>query len=210
MRRLVSRAKDLPEFLNGLGAITELTLVGPFAAARKQWPAPCIFVDGGNRHQTGDPLHFSVGDGDSAWAPVDHLLPEEKDLSDLAFVLSHVPDQVARLSLVGFLGGRRDHEFINLGEIHRFLKTRKQATECNVDYAVCAYSAGKWSLDLKGIFSLLVLEPTDVRLLGNCHYQIPVTQPLTPLSSHGLSNEGWGLIELTSNNPIFVFKNPFT
>jgi hypothetical protein len=47
-------------------------------------------------------------------------------------------------------------------------------------------------------------------MLGNCRYQIPVTQPLTPLSSHGLSNEGWGLVELIINNPIFVFKNPFT
>jgi thiamine pyrophosphokinase len=206
----VNKSTSLQEFLKGVGPINELTLVGPFAAARKEWPTPCVFVDGGNRHQSEHPLHYSVGDGDSAWAPVDHLLPEEKDLSDLAFVLSHVPDQVKRLSLVGFLGGRRDHEFINLGEIHRYLKTRKQPTECNVDYSVCAYSAGHWRLDLKGIFSLLALEPTDVRMLGNCRYQIPVTQPLTPLSSHGLSNEGWGLVELIINNPIFVFKNPFT
>ena len=206
----MKKNNSFTDFLIKINAAKELTLVGPFAATRAEWPSPCVFIDGGNRHQTKNPLHYSVGDGDSAWAPVDHLLPEEKDYSDLAFVLSLLPDHISRLSLVGFLGGRRDHEFINLGEIHRFLKGRVTAAECNIDFSVCAYSAGKWSLDLKGIFSILALEPADVRLLGSCRYQIPVTQPLTPLSSHGLSNEGWGIVELTASNPVFVFKNPFT
>lgn len=199
-----------PDFLRLLDGHEELTLVGPLAAGRAQWPEPCIFVDGGNRHQTPSPLHYSVGDGDSAWRPVDHQLPEAKDYSDLAFVLKHVPVHISRLSLVGFLGGRRDHEFTNLGEIHRFLKTRARATECNVDFSVCAYSAGLWPLELKGIFSLLALEPTQIRLRGDCRYQLPETQALTPLSSHGLSNEGWGIVEVQVSNPILVFKNPFT
>ncbi len=206
----MKKNSTLPEFINNISSARELTLVGPFAAARTEWPTPCVFIDAGNRHQTSNPLHYSVGDGDSAWAPVDHLLPEEKDYSDLAFVLSVLPDHISRLSLVGFLGGRRDHEFINLGEIHRYLKGRVTPAECNIDFSVCAYSAGKWALDLKGIFSLLALEPADVRVLGHCRYQIPVTQPLVPLSSRGLSNEGWGIVELTTSAPIFVFKNPFT
>lgn len=197
-------------FLSQLTSVQEVTLVGPLAAPRAKWPEPCIFIDGGSRHQGQSPLHISVGDGDSSVEQVDHLLPAAKDFSDLAYVLRHMPQHLSRLSMVGFLGGRRDHELINLGEIHRFLCTRPKPTECDLDWSVCGFSAGKWPLQLKGVFSVVALEPTQLTMTGDCAYPLPVATPLGVLSSHGLSNEGFGIVEIRNDGPVFVFKNPFS
>lgn len=112
--------------------------------------------------------------------------------------------------MVGFLGGRRDHELINLGEIHKFLCTRTKPTECDLDWAVCGFSPGKWPLQIKGIFSVLAFEATKITLTGDCAYQLREPTALSLLSSHGLSNEGFGIIELRNDEPVFVYKNPFS
>lgn len=197
-------------FLTQLKPFSEITIVGPLAAKRESWPEPAIFVDGGSRHQTDSLLHFSVGDGDSADHEVDFLLPEEKDFSDLAYVLKNIPDHIERLSMVGFLGGRRDHEFINFGEIHRFLRSRTKKTECDLDWAVCAFSSGRWPLKLTGFFSLVAMEDATVTITGDCRYSLPNPTEIKALSSHGLSNEASGVVEITCDLPVFIFKNPFS
>jgi len=198
-------------FLSHLASsFKEVTLVGPFAAAREEWPVPSIFVDRGSLHKTDDPLHFSIGDGDSAPLALDYTLPRDKDLSDLAFVLSHLPQNISRVSMVGFLGGRRDHELINLGEVHRFLSNRTSAAECDLDWSVCAFSAGQWYLDFKGIFSLVCFESCMVELIGSCQFQLLEPTKIEAVSSHGLSNQAHGALSLKCSRPVFIFKNPFS
>ncbi len=198
------------EFLEKLPLYKEITLVGPFAAPRAHWPEPAIFIDSASRHKGESSLHVSVGDGDSSLEALDHTLPVEKDFSDLAYVLKEIPENIQRLSMVGFLGGRRDHEFMNLGEIHRFLSKRTKPTECDVDWSVCGFSAGRWPLDFRGIFSTVALQNITLTITGKCRYQISTPAELSALSSHGLSNEAFGLIEIESNGPLFIFKNPFS
>lgn len=198
------------QFLKALQHFDEMAIVGPFANPRKDWPVPAIFVDSASRFQGDDPLHVSVGDGDSSLNELDVMLPPEKDFSDLAYVLSQIPAHIRRLSMVGFLGGRRDHELLNLGEIHRFLQKRSAPVECDLDWAVCAFSEGQWPLLLKGLFSLIVFAPTEVQLTGACRYPIAQPKTLEIVSSFGLSNEGFGEVELRCRGPVFVFKNPLT
>ncbi len=199
-----------PQFLDQLSRVEEVTLVGPLAASRPTWPEPCIFIDGGSRHQGTSPLHISVGDADSSVGKIDHLLPAQKDYSDLAYVLGQLPMHLKRLSMVGFLGGRRDHELINLGEVHRFLCSRHNPTECDLDWSVCGFSPGRWHLKLQGGFSLLTFETTKVTLTGDCAYRLVEPTELKLMSSHGLSNEGFGVVELRNDGPVFILKNPFS
>ncbi|MFI5391452.1 MAG: hypothetical protein ACHQYQ_08830, partial [Bacteriovoracales bacterium] len=70
-------------------------------------------------------LDISVGDGDSSNFPMDFNLPEEKDYSDLKFALDLIPPNVEKINLWGFLGGRRDHEIINFGEVNNWLLKSK-------------------------------------------------------------------------------------
>lgn len=197
-------------FLKRLAGHNEVTVVGPLAQKREQWPDPTIFVDGGSRHQSNNQTQFSVGDGDSSFHQVDHLLPSEKDFSDLAYVFKFLPDNLKRVAMVGFLGGRRDHEMINLGETHHFLKSRPQPTEVDIDWTICAFSAGLWHLQFTGLFSLIAFEEALVRLTGSCRYKLEKPTLLPTVSSLGLSNESNGLVEIETNRPVFIFKNPFT
>lgn len=206
----MAQAERWQSFLTHLNAFGEITLVGPFAAQRKEWPTPSIFIDAGARHKSSHPLHFSVGDGDSADVPLDFTLPAEKDYSDLAFVLSQLPNSIIRLSMVGFLGGRKDHELLNLGEVHRFLTRRSVATECDIDWSVCGLSAGQWVLKLNGLFSLVAFTPIKAAVTGDCRYQLKGITELEAFSTHGLSNEAWGQVALNISGPVFIFKNPFT
>ena len=184
----------------------EVTLVGPLVDSQIQFDDPVIFVDGGAHGRIGD-HGLCVGDGDSWSGPMDIQLPTEKDFSDLAFALSLIPEHFQCLHLHGFLGGRRDHELFNLGEVFQFLQRRLSDTTVLFDQEVIAYSAGQWSLAIEGTFSLGALIPTEVTLSGSCKYPITEGTVVSPLSSLGLSNEGHGKILLTNNAPIFIFRN---
>lgn len=206
----VKKKKRWDDFLLALRHYQELNVVGPMAMERNDWPVPAIFVDSANRYQQGDPLHVSVGDGDSAWGPLDVELPPDKDFSDLAFALSQIPHHIQRVAMVGFLGGRRDHELLNFGAIHHFLKTRKSPVEVDMDWSVIGLSAGAWPLLLQGLFSLVVFEPARIQMAGKCKYTLSKPTLIQPVSSHGLSNEGFGEVRLESDGPFFIFKNPLT
>lgn len=195
------------DFLSKIHHTPEVTLVGPFAEARREWPTPCIFVDRGNQFQTPHPLHISVGDGDSAAHAVDQPLPATKDYSDLAYALAHIPAATSKVNLLGFLGGRRDHEWLNIGETQRFLQNRTHPTECHFDQAVAGLSAGGWSLNLTGTFSVFAFRDTKVQMTGACRFQLNHETLLEALSSHGLSNEGHGDVRIVCRDPIFIFKN---
>ncbi len=183
---------------NYLDKSKSVLLVGPFArlvpASSKK-----IFVDGGARlHKSG----LVVGDGDSYSGPLDVELPKRKDYSDFAFTLRHLPKHISEVKTVGFLGGRRDHEWINLGEAHRFLKSRKNTT-FTFDHSITGFSQGRFDFRRKGLFSLLVFQNTQLELSGKCEFKF--RGRLKALSSHGLSNVGSGKINLITTGPAFLF-----
>jgi len=101
--------------------LESITLIGPLFKAEDKdlvLPGPVIYIDT-------DPVDligkgFLVGDGDTSKEKMDLLLDRKKNYSDLSFVLSHIETQFKVIRALGFLGGRKDHEFINFGEFFNF------------------------------------------------------------------------------------------
>lgn len=182
-----------------------IDLVGPFFDPRRQvFEDPVVFVDRGANFRRGHE-GFSVGDGDSASARLDLKLSGDKNLSDLAYVLEHLPERFSEVRLFGFLGGRRDHEVFNLGEVHHFLKRRPFPHRVLFDDKIVAHSAGSWQLELRGVFSLAVVEPAQVAIHGDVRYSLPEPQRIAPLSSLCLSNVASGTVGIHANQPFFLF-----
>lgn len=177
-----------------------VNIVGPFASF-KNLREPIVFVDGGAKSRlNGEGI--TVGDGDSFHVRMDVELNPVKDFSDLAFVLEHLKG-FKTLRLWGFEGGRKDHEIMNLGELHHFLK---RSPGMIVLDTIVMLGEGKWELDLDGDFSVFAFEPTQLSLGGECHYQLDNAK-LRELSSHGLSNVASGVVQFKTSSPIVVFRN---
>ncbi len=181
----------------------QITLVGPFFKHSQDIDEPVIFVDSGSQFRKSDE-GISVGDGDSTDTPLEVQLNPDKDFSDLAFVLRNIPDHYREIDLAGFLGGRRDHELFNIGEVHHFLSTRKLPTKVRLDSEVIGFSKGQWQFQRYGSFSVLTVAKTLVRITGDCRYACPEFTPFPPMSSLGLSNVGSGTIYIACDGPAFV------
>jgi len=194
----------IDEYLSRYLDHREITLVGPMNPSNTCFNDPVIFVDGGAkyRHNTEG---YSIGDGDSHKGKLDHLLNPDKDFSDLAYVLHRLSDHFSHVKLQGFLGGRRDHELFNFGEAHDLLKSRNRSTMLSFDDSVVAVSKGRWQFEITGLFSIAVIQSAAIKLTGKCQYQCPQETLFHPLSSHGLSNRGFGTIYLDCRGPVFVF-----
>jgi thiamine pyrophosphokinase len=199
------------QFLESITDADHVTLVGPLYNKKHVPLSPTIYVDGGARFASGAPVDnpvVSVGDGDSGdEIALDENLPAEKDYSDLAFVLRGLPQSVSRVEMLGFQGGRKDHDLCNLGEVHAFLATRSYFTtvEFKGDEArVIGFCKGRVNLEIRGPFSVFVLEPAAVKISGECKYQLSRERTLGSLSSVGLSNEAHGAVEIECGPPAFV------
>lgn len=197
------------EFLRSLSAFHEIAIVGPLHHAPEEMLLPTVYVDGGARFKISNYAPaIVVGDGDSFCGPHDELLPQEKDFSDLAFVLRQLPAHLSHLKLFGFLGGRRDHELANLGEVHRFLKQRQLLSKVEFfegdERRILAVGAGTLKVELNGIFSIFTLERARIQMTGACHFTLENPTELSPLSSHGLSNKGHGSVTLSCDAPCFI------
>ena len=195
--------KYLSNFKNSL----HITLVGPFYENVHDnvqgIEEPVIFVDRGARlRKSGEGI--SVGDGDSFEGMIDVPLNPLKDFSDLAFALGHIPEHFGEVNLIGFLGGRRDHELFNIGESHHFLRARKSPTTIKFDNDIVGYSSGQWRFERIGGFSVSVVEQTRVGITGDCRYPCPQTTKFMPLSSLGLSNVGTGTVCIDCDGPVFI------
>lgn len=184
-------------------------LVGPMLklVSRGKLPLPkdipCLLIDGGRDFFRGKSENsLSLGDCDSSKGPLDILLPAKKDYSDFGFALSLIPKTVKILFLRGFLGGRRDHELFNLGEISHFLHSKRQVMAF-FDNKIIALSGGQYEFEFKGTFSIAVFEKTQVTLTGKCLYQTK-KKIFKPLSSLGLSNEGKGKMQIRTSKPLFI------
>ncbi len=207
---------SLDEYLRRFENARRITLVGPLppesgagAGPDEVRPEePLVWIDGGANHRdAGGSFRggFAVGDGDSARGALDQYLPEEKDHSDLAYVLRNLPARFGEVALRGFLGARRDHELFNLGEVHRFLSAAKPPARAQFDDSVFGYSEGEWKFSADGVFSLAAFEATEVQLGGACQYPLAAPTKIAPLTSLGLSNRGFGEITLRARGPVFIF-----
>ena len=194
----------LDEYLDRFKTSNEIHLVGPLTGGSRDYPEPVIFVDGGGDYRI-QKTGISVGDGDSAISEMDVKLNYSKDYSDLAFVLNYLPRQLKKIYFHGFLGGRRDHELMNLAEIHRFLQG-KNSTRVSMEDNVLAFSAGDYEFEINGLFSVFLFADTTVEIAGDCEYPTNKGKKIIPLSSHGLSNIGKGMVNLKCNGPVFIFK----
>lgn len=177
-----------------------INIIGPMRSATTEFVEPNIFVDGGAALRSAN-SGFSLGDNDSFDGKLDEILPTEKHYSDFAYALSHCQG-FKTLNLFGFLGGRKDHEIINLGEVHHFLK--QSHSHVNFENQIMAFSHGTWDLNHSGTFSIFCFESTLISIKGNVHYKLEDSR-LKPFSSHGLSNIGQGRFSIKSDNPFFIF-----
>lgn len=192
----------------------EWTLVGPMGPKLPalKFPYPLLGIDGGARFC--DRMDIWVGDGDSHLSTINsqHIFEfsPQKNSSDLALALSLFQTSgPMRLHCWGLLGGRRDHELLNLGEMMHFLENSPQSRATFYDsqgiIALECVSSGSWSFTHQGIFSLTCIKESRVTLTGCCDYLLKEVTSLPPLSSLGLSNSASGEFFLTNSSPVMIF-----
>jgi thiamine pyrophosphokinase len=199
-------------YLQQIESYSGIDVVGPLAIGTEDFSRPTLFIDGGARFRPRESVlpMLTLGDGDSGYElHMDICFPKEKDVSDLGTVLGLLPNTITDLNLHGFLGGRRDHELANFGEVQKFL------TEAAQDKAVTffkgtvakvrAFSKGTQQLGVSGTFSIFLFGGGSFTVQGDCKYPIRQPRAVTELSSLGLSNEGDGRITITATMPFFVF-----
>lgn len=171
--------------------------------------APQIAIDGGIRHATNPVLW--AGDGDSGAQPknIPAFVKTNQDETDLRFCLHGIHNWRWRaLHLFGFLGGRRDHELANFGEVHAHMKARRnfeRAVFYGADNAPAVYvfAEGEHALEVTGRFSVLALEPLEISISGDCAYAAE-NLALEPLSGRGVSNTGTGLVRFRAGAPFMA------
>lgn len=168
---------------------------------------PQLAVDGGIRFAI-NPIAW-VGDGDSGKVetPLTLVRKESQDQTDLSYALEYVHSWLWETAhLFGFLGKRKDHEWANLGEVCQELKKRGSSTAIFYDEEsrprIHAFSQGKHSLKVDGLFSLLSFEATVISLEG-AEYDLK-SEALAAFSGRGISNRGSGIIQFQTSAPLIV------
>ena len=164
-----------------LSRASRIIVVGPMVADLGEHleqfpmpPYPTLFIDGGNAHQhhfQGHPT-LSIGDGDSFPGTLDVLLPKNKNVSDLRAVLDLLSSKLVEIYFLGFSGGRKDHELINLGEIYQFLARQEGPCRAFFDKDFHAIQKGTYNLSYQGIFSMLAFHNTRVTMQGLVDYPL--------------------------------------
>lgn len=168
---------------------------------------PQVAVDGGIEFALKPVLW--VGDGDSSSSGTPAVFKDSQNETDLRFCLNGVRNWAWReLHLFGFLGGRRDHELANFGEIHAELKTRARFTSAvlydeKLEAAVRFFRAGAHRVNISGAFSLLSLEDCVADISGDCDYAASGAV-LPALSGRGISNHGRGVVDISCTAPFMV------
>lgn len=192
--------------LPGVKLVGPLALSQPIQNNLENWP--CLYIDGGLDFKELYPANrsISLGDGDSAksrLSALDVRYPEDKDKSDLALALELVEELPLKVKLIGFTGGRREHEWAIMGEVIQFLKVSK-APVVYWDQHSFFLPAGTHQLKGKGRFSLFTLENKGIRLSGAIKFPVDPPRPFGALTSLGLSNFASGNFEVTALGPILI------
>ncbi len=178
-----------------------------------QSPADILFVgDGGCRHISKIQMAPKIewwGDFDSSEdAPLQsaqwerHTLPRDKDLSDFGAILDRIQSSIDMsqplfLEIWGALGGRQDHERINLEELKSFLaKTTSSVAVCHPDIVMMRNATVQANIPQGQVFSIWSHTGQGAVIIEGALYSgdIKLHRP-----SHGLSNISEGAITL---NPL--------
>ncbi|MBA2404844.1 MAG: hypothetical protein H0V66_08740 [Bdellovibrionales bacterium] len=190
------------------------SLVGPMGPAlpEKLLAHSVLGVDGGARFCSR--MDLWVGDGDSYLETVKceniYRFPADKATSDLALALTFfkTSDSVV-LHCWGFLGGRKDHEILNFGEVLHFLDNTPRSEvhfyQTDGQLALKCLASGVWNFEHQGTFSLASIKNIKIKIEGACLYPLTSETELPPLSSLGLSNVAKGKFTLTNNGPVMIF-----
>ena len=212
-------------FVENLKLSKEIFIIGPLFTkslkiSNKQ--SSFLFIDGGshffnhiqdfffNSFPDGNPPAFNslkIGDGDSYNGSLDTKLSVNKSFSDLAYGFKFIKPSLEKVNLLGFLGGRRDHELFNLGEAHKLLLSDQINKKAKLifDKSFICFPPGTHSVNLEGTFSLFALEKASITLTGQIKYPLPSLTEIGLLSSQCLSNISFGEIFIQSNKPIFLY-----
>lgn len=205
-----NKSMKINEFHSSLSEYKKVQLIGPMRVHKEaiDETLPIIFVDGGVKFQKDfQAPTISIGDNDSneSGNKLDIELDNIKDYSDLDAALALVPSHIEEIYLHGFLGGRLDHQMINMGSIHHFLKKKNSAMTCHLGPQLLATSKKQISFGHNGNFSLMSLEKQVVKISGACEYKILNEVEIDTLSSHTLSNIANGEVNLECELPIFIY-----
>lgn len=171
---------------------------------------PTVIIDGGLNHKINLENKIVIGDGDSVEKKSAHLidirLKTKKNYSDLAYLFELLKEkrlhQLRTVKLHGFLGKRRDHEFMNILECLSFLEDKEQ-TIISLENQIICMSKGEYEHNLDGIFSLTCLREINLEISGDVLY--PYKGTLKKSSSHGLSNQAFGNLTLKTTGPLIMF-----
>ena len=197
-----------------------LVLIGPMLKKKMNESAlstlgllttPQIALDGGIKYAPRPDLW--VGDGDSAGVvhpDIPYFAKLNQDETDFQFCLQQIHSWAwSELHIFGMLGGRRDHEWANLGAVYSAAKYKAGFRKA-IFYGSCFESEfyilpkGETKIQIEGLFSLLAFEPAVVTLSGQCQYPANKIE-LEPFSGRGISNLGFGLINVESNVPMLIY-----
>lgn len=188
---------------------SQLVIVGPILNQKVEIKLPQIAVDRGLQFAV-EPILW-VGDGDSSTPSqsIPQFFKEDQNVTDLHFCLHNIRNwKWFELHLFGFLGGRKDHELANLGEVYHAFKNRKLSRSA-IFYdqdvpRVHLYQSGRHEFSSHDLFSVLVFEESQVTIEGSCEYQCE-NIVLKPFSGKGVSNVGHGMIQIQSSQPFLIF-----
>ena len=169
-----------------------------------------IVVDGGINHLLDLKSSISLGDQDSTNLKLDQVIPKEKDFSDLSYGLKHIPKGTEQINCYGLLGGRLDHQLCVLGDIIEYVVTHKISfnlfNQCSRKVAIIP--AGTWQFQHQGNFSVLSTKEQRIKIDGEVKYKSTSEYTyIRVLTSHTLSNEASGLIQITNEFPLTIFFN---
>lgn len=215
-------------FVENLKHSKEIFIIGPLfkenlAISKRE--SSFLFIDGGSRFfdyvqkvfldsfPNSTSTHFNtlkIGDGDSYDGTLDTKLPVCKNFSDLSYGLKFVVPSIEKVNLLGFLGGRKDHELFNLGEAYKILLSNQVDKKAKFlfDQSFICFPPGNNSVTLDGTFSLFVLEEASISITGQIKYPLPTPTKIEPLSSLGLSNLSYGEFFIKSDKPTFIYIPP--
>lgn len=171
------------------------------------------FVDSGldrflDLNNSKKPVHSqSIGDQDSSKFEMDIKLNPRKEESDLSVTLRLLAEKIEHpeICALGFLGGRRDHEYFNLKAFSNFVARRKSFV-CHLSREMTVFSGNEfWNFDHRGTFSLFSFQDSRYSVHGEVVY--PLENALIPsMSSQLLSNEAEGEFRVQSSEVFFFYR----
>lgn len=176
-----------------------------------------IYVDGGLNHKREIKskkglrtlASLSVGDNDSAIENCD-VLKKNQDRSDLHFALSLIKKyakNVRSLKLYGFLKGskRPDHLLINIGEVEQWCCDfpQKKFPLISFEERLIYLPPSDHTISINGLFSIMSFCKNKISISGKCEFAF--TGDITPFSSQGLSNKGFGDVRIKASRRFILF-----